>query len=1518
MNEERNLAEFLSDWQESNFILRKKFSVLGKIEGKKAKSIAHNVVTFFCQQANLPIPCADSKNFEKDEARFSETFSEMLKKLFKTKKYGIKWNEIMKSVFNNFPTLWKGYVEEFRKELNKIWSNPYMWLRLYYHCDFSVQQYKQLQLALKHSANANNFQKKPPATIRVFEQEFENIDDACSYDALDKLKKESFQMVFDEIYKKVWLVAPEEPLNKKFAGLFKKSLSIASNSENNETMREGTKKTEQRNSTSTKRIENEAKESRIISEEEEFFEIEDYNEQQTGKAQTKEQENESKKERNQEKILEHNKMEEKDKESTEKKESCAIENEIEGPEIIQHKNTQQEKRDSTEKKESIPMDIVNERPESFEQKEMEEEKNELTEDKGTFPVQIEIEGPQITQYNEKKEEDQITENKKRIYSVTELETETEKKRKKKRRLKVMSHMYAAKNIEKMIRDTCHENSKHFEATDGILKVFITGDGAEKAKFVPKLTKNTNNLFLKILNISPDVELEKRSFIINVQEGAENGIVLRRIYREVFKQLRSLNEMVINGKKLKIERHYGGDYSWLLKLLDKSVGQSDSCGFCSWTKGTDVLADFEKLVWELFEGEMNESNTHLCELHFRIAVVRNFLQKIRDLTLELEEKVREEKEKEVEQEKDAKKKKLLEDQVELQILEVKKRIDDFFFSIDVPIHISSERMSVIGKTFFNLHPHLHDVCTLLRVGHDDETLLKETWNIFSLLAKETLTEAEKKTLHWINVKEVAKQYRERWTTSDFTYLHLLHHLIEQCARFGSCGMFSGQFVEHMNHTFKRAIKLHSNHSREEGIDFKDYMYQAIVHTLTKFEWFWNIFEEKSKNKKDNDFKIFLERKTEEFEAAMKANYEFEDDVLRIVTESEKIEEEKQALQAISAEKEKVEENSEKEKEEKSKKKKRSKKKEENRKDHVNEIDATSHPELQLQAAENKAATDPDDEILEKDINELMKDKNTNPQVNNQTKKKPSSKNSKIGRKIDLNLKSKAKPPLLKEKKAANKEIIREWCKRNTENFQQMKFDIVFLDDDSNINSSAVTWLEEKEKEKEVLQGRIEIILSENHYSTIVYLIQNMEILAFHWDPSRKHKFPEHGFNLNRMKCKQNSPIDSGFFCIGLAYRLKNFLKENKMQEDLDIKEFLVEMDIEEVHINECCKRYHNLENFLQKVKIFIDQDMKKENQMRYFDFEENETKKIMQTFDGEGTDIVCTIGNANIDRETIWRCVPGMWLNDGAIDAYWVLLMQKYPELKKKFFCVGCCFWIKLKNSKNNCLTQFHSTENFLEYEKILIPVNTDNIHWNIAVMNLKDKRFEFYDSCYHDGDREIKKLKDFFLKDISFKSRNKKSNSLFCIPDEKKRIEERINEQLQGRINKKVEEYMAKEFAQDTVGKVVEEKVRAEFNECARVEIEVEVKKEIEEEVENTIADRCKIVSGLEVVLHHSKTDLAHQGNTYDCGAYVCQFMKFICQDLPISATTLFPEMMHDTRKKMILEIINQEIAQNPKSVQQQ
>ncbi|KAJ8766774.1 hypothetical protein K2173_007841 [Erythroxylum novogranatense] len=146
-------------------------------------------------------------------------------------------------------------------------------------------------------------------------------------------------------------------------------------------------------------------------------------------------------------------------------------------------------------------------------------------------------------------------------------------------------------------------------------------------------------------------------------------------------------------------------------------------------------------------------------------------------------------------------------------------------------------------------------------------------------------------------------------------------------------------------------------------------------------------------------------------------------------------------------------------------------------------------------------------------------------------------------------------------------------------------------------------------------------------------------------------------------------------------------------------------------------------------------------------------------------VLVTHDNSNIDitGELLQCLAPGAWLNDEVINVYLELLKEREKREPQKFLkChfFSTFFYKKLTaggNTYDYKAVKRWTTERRLGYflvdcDKIFIPVHKE-IHWCLAIINKKDKKFQYLDSLKGTDSRVLEHLARYYVEEVKDKSR---------------------------------------------------------------------------------------------------------------------------------------------------------------------
>lgn len=136
-----------------------------------------------------------------------------------------------------------------------------------------------------------------------------------------------------------------------------------------------------------------------------------------------------------------------------------------------------------------------------------------------------------------------------------------------------------------------------------------------------------------------------------------------------------------------------------------------------------------------------------------------------------------------------------------------------------------------------------------------------------------------------------------------------------------------------------------------------------------------------------------------------------------------------------------------------------------------------------------------------------------------------------------------------------------------------------------------------------------------------------------------------------------------------------------------------------------------------------------------------------------------IGGCRIHGSDLQLLKPNTWLNDEIVNSYMELIFRRAEKSNMeaetsgekalpKIRCLSSFFYAKLfeKSRAQGCHVYDYTrvrrwTRKFdiFAHDMVLVPINQHNMHWTLAVINLKLKRVEHYDSFGGGGSHDILK-----------------------------------------------------------------------------------------------------------------------------------------------------------------------------------
>ncbi|GER52187.1 sentrin-specific protease [Striga asiatica] len=199
---------------------------------------------------------------------------------------------------------------------------------------------------------------------------------------------------------------------------------------------------------------------------------------------------------------------------------------------------------------------------------------------------------------------------------------------------------------------------------------------------------------------------------------------------------------------------------------------------------------------------------------------------------------------------------------------------------------------------------------------------------------------------------------------------------------------------------------------------------------------------------------------------------------------------------------------------------------------------------------------------------------------------------------------------------------------------------------------------------------------------------------------------------------------------------------------------------EIEMLEKCMRWVHL-LWPQKKEEQIKKDVAKECFVPLTEKEESEVSYALSN--SNRRKILVTHQNSNIDitGEKLQCLKPRAWLNDEVINFYLELLKEREKREPEKFLkChfFNTFFYKKLISGRGGYnfqsvrrwTTQRKLGYNLLQCDKIFVPIHKE-VHWCLAIINKKDKKFQYLDSLRGVDSQVLDVLARYFVDEVKEK-----------------------------------------------------------------------------------------------------------------------------------------------------------------------
>ncbi|ORX79617.1 cysteine proteinase [Basidiobolus meristosporus CBS 931.73] len=134
-------------------------------------------------------------------------------------------------------------------------------------------------------------------------------------------------------------------------------------------------------------------------------------------------------------------------------------------------------------------------------------------------------------------------------------------------------------------------------------------------------------------------------------------------------------------------------------------------------------------------------------------------------------------------------------------------------------------------------------------------------------------------------------------------------------------------------------------------------------------------------------------------------------------------------------------------------------------------------------------------------------------------------------------------------------------------------------------------------------------------------------------------------------------------------------------------------------------------------------------------------------------VVVEAFNITICREDIFRLRDKQWLNDEIINFYGTLIMERAkarPDQYPSVHVFNTYFYPLLLENGYSKVQRWTRKVDLFSKDLVIIPVHL-GVHWCCAIINMKSKRFEYYDPLLSSNPRCLKALRSYLHEEAESK-----------------------------------------------------------------------------------------------------------------------------------------------------------------------
>lgn len=147
----------------------------------------------------------------------------------------------------------------------------------------------------------------------------------------------------------------------------------------------------------------------------------------------------------------------------------------------------------------------------------------------------------------------------------------------------------------------------------------------------------------------------------------------------------------------------------------------------------------------------------------------------------------------------------------------------------------------------------------------------------------------------------------------------------------------------------------------------------------------------------------------------------------------------------------------------------------------------------------------------------------------------------------------------------------------------------------------------------------------------------------------------------------------------------------------------------------------------------------------------QNQAIDDAMSGDDIDsLLADFKNVPVTTRSLHTLLPGKWLNDEVINFTIELFNERATKISSPTcYVMTTHFYNKLAGEDGNSfdyaqVKRWKKKQNLSEYDMIFVPIHSESEkHWTVAVINLKERRFEYYDSLLGHPGRILTNLQNY-------------------------------------------------------------------------------------------------------------------------------------------------------------------------------